>query len=78
MNSNEIAVGQRVKVRGCPGFGVGTVQSVESTLRNVDGTAIPCDGFVMVRVDFGANYPDGRHVESFSSRDLMPVGAVRP
>jgi len=67
----DIVVGRRVKARGCPGLGVGKVIRIDTTLGGV-----PYVGFVRVYVDFGANYPDGRHIESFSSRELILVGGA--
>lgn len=64
----EIVVGRRVKARGCPGLGVGKIIRVDTMMGG-----IPYVGHVRVYVDFGPNYPDGRHVESFSNRELIVV-----
>jgi hypothetical protein len=70
----EIKVGRRVRARGCPGLGVGTVVVVETALVNEDGSTIPHVGFVRALVDFGPDDFDGHAlIEAFSSRELILV-----
>lgn len=71
----EIVVGRRVKVRGCPGLGVGTVVYVETNTWNADGTSIPLIGFVRAMVDFGPDDFGPTGLESFSSRELIVVSS---
>ena len=68
---SEVRVGRRVKVRGCPGLGVGTVVVVETALVNEDGSTIPHVGFVRAMVDFGPDDFGATGLESFSSRELV-------
>lgn len=64
----KVTIGCCVKVRGCPGLGIGKIIRVDTTMGGV-----PYVGHVRVYVDFGPNYPDGRHIESFSNRELHIV-----
>jgi hypothetical protein len=62
------AVGMTVKVRECPGLGVGTIVELDPEV---------AEGRVReARVDFGPNFPDGRHVETIDTRDLVALASA--